>query len=88
MIYVNWSPGVDYIFYVDLMVICCVCHAENIEIGSMMVLVFSCSLYLTFLFTEFPNFFLLNGLFVEYSRHSLLFSCIGKIGATVVWCNA
>jgi hypothetical protein len=40
---------VDYIFYVDLMVtwcvfVCvlvCVCHAESINIGSIMVLVLS-----------------------------------------------
>ena len=29
----------EYIFYVDLMVIWCMCHADNIEIDNMMVLV-------------------------------------------------
>jgi hypothetical protein len=37
MIHVNRRPGVGYVFYIDLLVICCMYHAENIEIGSMII---------------------------------------------------
>jgi hypothetical protein len=37
----NWSLGVFFAFYVDLMVICCEFHAENIE-GVPLVAAISC----------------------------------------------
>lgn len=61
------------------------CHAENTETGSIMVLVLSHILYLIFLFIEMLRFFTVAWLcFVEYSRYSLLVLRIGNIGAIVV----
>jgi hypothetical protein len=52
----NWRPSVDYIFYVELMVIYCIFHAENSEFCSMIVFVVTYIMYLTFLHVELSNF--------------------------------
>jgi hypothetical protein len=55
VMFVNRSPGVDYVFYVDLVVIC-VCYAENIENGCVMDLILFYTSCRAFLYSELPHF--------------------------------
>jgi fucose 4-O-acetylase-like acetyltransferase len=75
----NSSPGAGYMSYIDLVVICFIYHAENIENDVEIFSVFVASYY-----TNARFFYYCIVLFLKCLLYSLLISYIGSTCSIVV----